>query len=61
MMLEPVLLELGSKNFAIVLDDADPDKAARLALEGAFLNVWLVLLPSCEVLTLTEWANLYVN
>jgi hypothetical protein len=37
--LKPVLLELGGKNFAIILDDADLDKSARLTLEGAFLNV----------------------
>lgn len=37
--LKPVLLELGGKNFAIVLEGADLDKAARLTLEGAFLNV----------------------
>ncbi|KFY78678.1 hypothetical protein V499_02212 [Pseudogymnoascus sp. VKM F-103] len=36
--LKPVLLELGGKNFAIILDDADLDKSARLTLEGAFLN-----------------------
>jgi acyl-CoA reductase-like NAD-dependent aldehyde dehydrogenase len=37
--LKPVLLELGGKNFAVVLEDADLDKAARLVVEGAFLNV----------------------
>jgi acyl-CoA reductase-like NAD-dependent aldehyde dehydrogenase len=37
--LKPVLLELGGKNFAIVMEDADLDKAAKLTLEGAFLNV----------------------
>jgi acyl-CoA reductase-like NAD-dependent aldehyde dehydrogenase len=46
--LKPVLLELGGKNFAIVLEDADLDKAARLTLEGAFLNVRNPWLSPCE-------------
>ena len=37
--LKPVLLELGGKNFVIVLEDADIDQACRKILEGAFLNV----------------------
>ncbi|EED16271.1 aldehyde dehydrogenase, putative [Talaromyces stipitatus ATCC 10500] len=37
-VLKPVLLELGGKNFAIVMEDADLDKAAQLILAGAFLN-----------------------
>lgn len=37
--LKPVLLELGGKNFALVLDDADLDKAATMVLMGAMLNV----------------------
>lgn len=37
--LKPVLLELGGKNFAIVLDDADLDEASEDILTGAFLNV----------------------
>ncbi|KAH8885917.1 ALDH-like protein [Thozetella sp. PMI_491] len=36
--LKPVLLELGGKNFALVLDDSDMDQAASMILEGAFLN-----------------------
>lgn len=38
-LLKPVLLELGGKNYAVVLDDADLDKAVQSTLEGAFLNV----------------------
>ncbi|CAK7219649.1 hypothetical protein SBRCBS47491_003918 [Sporothrix bragantina] len=38
MNLKPVLLELGGKNFAVVLADADNDKAVDHVLEGAFLN-----------------------
>jgi acyl-CoA reductase-like NAD-dependent aldehyde dehydrogenase len=37
--LKPVLLELGGKNYAIVLEDADLASAARNVVEGAFLNV----------------------
>lgn len=37
--LKPVLLELGGKNFAVVLEDADLDKACQKILEGSFLNV----------------------
>ncbi|CAM1506335.1 Fc.00g059760.m01.CDS01 [Cosmosporella sp. VM-42] len=36
--LKPVLLELGGKNFALVLDDADLDAAADMILVGALLN-----------------------
>lgn len=37
--LKPVLLELGGKNFALVLDDADLESAATDILEGALKNV----------------------
>jgi acyl-CoA reductase-like NAD-dependent aldehyde dehydrogenase len=37
--LKPVLLELGGKNFVIVLEDADLEKAAEQVIGGAFLNV----------------------
>jgi acyl-CoA reductase-like NAD-dependent aldehyde dehydrogenase len=37
--LKPCLLELGGKNFAIVLEDAELEKATNLVAEGAFLNV----------------------
>lgn len=38
--LKPVLLELGGKNFALVLDDADVKQAAEEITLGAFLNVF---------------------
>lgn len=37
--LKPVLLELGGKNFALVLNDADSKFAAGEIVKGAFLNV----------------------
>lgn len=39
--LKPVLLELGGKNFALVLDDARIEEAADHIITGAFLNVSL--------------------
>ncbi|KAL3482690.1 Aldehyde/histidinol dehydrogenase [Aspergillus germanicus] len=36
--LKPVLLELGGKNFTVVLNDADLDLAAAQIIKGAFLN-----------------------
>lgn len=39
--LKPVLMELGGKASAIVLPDADLDKAAKACALGAFLNVSL--------------------
>ncbi|KAF9739018.1 hypothetical protein PMIN06_010976 [Paraphaeosphaeria minitans] len=36
--LKPILMELGGKNTAIVLEDADLEKAADECLAGAFLN-----------------------
>lgn len=37
--LKPVLLELGGKNSAIVLPDADLEKAAKACIMGGFANV----------------------
>lgn len=47
--LKPVLLELGGKNFTLVLDDADLDIAAREITKGAFLNVCVRHGRSCPV------------
>lgn len=43
MALKPVLLELGGKNFVMVLDDANLDLAAEQIIKRAFLNVSLVV------------------
>ena len=37
--LKPTLMELGGKNSAIILPDADLQKAAQYCLIGAFANV----------------------
>ncbi|KAJ5654889.1 Aldehyde dehydrogenaseN-terminal [Penicillium lividum] len=41
MALKPVLLELGGKNFTIVLEDANLDLAAQEIVKGAFLNSFI--------------------
>lgn len=43
MVLKPVLLQLGGKNFVIVLDDANLDLAAQDIIKGAILNI------SCDI------------
>lgn len=37
--LKPCVMELGGKNSAIILPDADLEKAARSCVAGSFLNV----------------------
>ena len=44
--LKPCLMELGGKNSAIVLEDADLNKAAAQCIAGAFLNVRKLLYPN---------------
>jgi len=39
--LKPVLMELGGKSAAIVLDDADLERAAKLCIEGGKDRYWL--------------------
>ncbi|RYF36610.1 MAG: aldehyde dehydrogenase family protein, partial [Cytophagaceae bacterium] len=41
--LKPCLMELGGKNSAIVLDDADLQKAVDACVAGAFINVSFVI------------------
>ncbi|KAL1595334.1 hypothetical protein SLS60_010025 [Paraconiothyrium brasiliense] len=48
--LKPVILELGGKNFAIVAEDADLDKAADMVLVGAFLNSGQICMSTDTVL-----------
>jgi acyl-CoA reductase-like NAD-dependent aldehyde dehydrogenase len=43
MVLKPVLLELGGKNFVIVLNDANLDQAAQEIIKGAFMNVSMMI------------------
>ncbi|KAH1502448.1 hypothetical protein KXX06_000885 [Aspergillus fumigatus] len=55
--LKPVLLELGGKNFAVVLDDADLDLAAREITKGAFLNNGQICMSTDLVLVTTAVAS----
>ncbi|KAH7393695.1 putative aldehyde dehydrogenase [Cadophora sp. MPI-SDFR-AT-0126] len=55
--LKPVLLELGGKNFAVVLKDADLDKASRMILEGAFLNNGQICMSTDTVLVVESVAS----
>jgi acyl-CoA reductase-like NAD-dependent aldehyde dehydrogenase len=43
--LKPCLMELGGKNSAIVLEDADLQKAVDACVAGAFINASIILLP----------------
>jgi acyl-CoA reductase-like NAD-dependent aldehyde dehydrogenase len=51
--LKPVMLELGGKNYAVVLEDADLGAAADMILEGALLNVSRFLMTPQVLLMLT--------
>jgi hypothetical protein len=44
--LKPCLMELGGKNSAIVLEDADLQKTVDACIAGAFINVSFMVLPS---------------
>ncbi|RAL13945.1 putative aldehyde dehydrogenase [Aspergillus homomorphus CBS 101889] len=57
MALKPVLLELGGKNFTVVLDDADLDLAAREITKGAFLNNGQICMSTDMVLVTTAVAS----
>ncbi|KAJ9144177.1 putative Aldehyde dehydrogenase [Pleurostoma richardsiae] len=52
--LKPVLLELGGKNFVIVLDDANLSSAADMILEGALLNTGQICMSTDIVLVSTK-------
>ncbi|PVH68846.1 ALDH-like protein [Cadophora sp. DSE1049] len=50
MELKPCLMELGGKNFAVVLEDADVEQVAQLVCEGAFLNSGQICMSTDTVL-----------
>ncbi|KAL4807918.1 Aldehyde/histidinol dehydrogenase [Aspergillus unguis] len=55
--LKPVLLELGGKNFTVVLDDADLDLAATEIIKGAFLNNGQICMSTDLVIATTAVAR----
>lgn len=57
--LKPCLMELGGKNSAIVLEDADLELAAQACLAGSFINVRATTLGEDTILIATGWANLH--
>jgi acyl-CoA reductase-like NAD-dependent aldehyde dehydrogenase len=48
--LKPCLMELGGKNAAIVLEDADIEKAAKECIAGAFLNAGQICMGTDRIL-----------
>ncbi|KAJ5499268.1 hypothetical protein LT330_000167 [Penicillium expansum] len=57
MALKPVLLELGGKNFTIVLEDANLDLAAQEIVKGAFLNNGQICMSTDMVITSSAVAS----
>ncbi|KAJ5246773.1 Aldehyde dehydrogenase N-terminal [Penicillium chermesinum] len=58
MALKPVLLELGGKNFTIVLEDANLDLAAKEIVKGAFLNNGQICMSTDLVITTSAIASI---
>ncbi|KAJ4351377.1 uncharacterized protein N0V89_006717 [Didymosphaeria variabile] len=52
--LKPILMELGGKNTAIVLEDADLGKAADECLAGAFLNAGQICMGTDRIVVHTS-------
>ena len=48
--LKPCLMELGGKNSAIILPDADLEEAAKACIAGSFLNVCPLIFPISPVI-----------
>ncbi|KAF2733853.1 aldehyde dehydrogenase family protein [Polyplosphaeria fusca] len=59
--LKPCLMELGGKNSAIVLEDADLQKAAGECLAGAFLNAGQICMGTDRILVHSSIARDFVN
>jgi acyl-CoA reductase-like NAD-dependent aldehyde dehydrogenase len=57
--LKPCVMELGGKNSAIILEDADLELAAQACLAGSFINVCTPILNKDTILMATGWANLH--
>jgi acyl-CoA reductase-like NAD-dependent aldehyde dehydrogenase len=59
--LKPCLMELGGKNSAIVLEDADLQKAASACVAGSFINVSAKCLKTKAKLMIPGRSDLYGN
>jgi delta 1-pyrroline-5-carboxylate dehydrogenase len=59
--LKPCLMELGGKNSAIVLEDADLQKAVDACVAGAFINVSVAGFKTVTMLTAAGGPNMYGN
>ncbi|KAF2452174.1 aldehyde dehydrogenase family protein [Karstenula rhodostoma CBS 690.94] len=59
--LKPILMELGGKNTAIVLEDADLEKAADECLAGAFLNAGQICMGTDRIAVHTSIAPAFTQ
>ncbi|KAH7094474.1 aldehyde dehydrogenase domain-containing protein [Paraphoma chrysanthemicola] len=59
--LKPCLMELGGKNSAIVLEDADLQKAVDGCVEGAFINAGQVCMATDRVLVHTRVVDQFLD
>lgn len=59
--LKPVLLELGGKAPAVILEDADLEKAAMLVLEGSFMNAGQICMSTERVIVVKSIYDSFVQ
>jgi acyl-CoA reductase-like NAD-dependent aldehyde dehydrogenase len=57
--LKPCLMELGGKNSAIILEDADLELATQACLASSFINVCATTLNEDTILITIGWTNLH--
>ncbi|KAK5991480.1 Vanillin dehydrogenase [Cladobotryum mycophilum] len=59
--LKPVLLELGGKNSAIVLPDADLEKAAKACLSGGFANAGQICMSTDRIIVHADIVSKFLS